>query len=220
MEIIFSDSLTFDKILSELSALRDTEPGKFFDNKDFSPSETFNPYENYNFNRQVNKIKFEYASDENLKFSVYEKKIKLEYYETKPPHSRVIFTEQIEEIFSSLECLSVIELCKLDKASWFCINWSPFKSSRPQFASTSFLTYYGFCYSDVEMFYTGTKNLFLEIPVIGILPVKFDESRWLRKITKGKKSVKLVTFANTSYTSSLIDFKMALNDSVVNYLIT
>jgi hypothetical protein len=187
MEIIFSDSVTYDKIIQELMTIRLIEPDKFIDNQEF-PTENPSGYDSFNFKRlQQNLYKFEYRASENLKFLVYEKKIKLEYYENKPPHSRLIFTENLQEILNSLECLNSIELGRVDKSSWFCINWLPIKSSKVQLASTSFLTYYGFCFSDVEMFYSGSKsNLFLEIPVIGILPVKFDESFWLKKISKNK----------------------------------
>ncbi len=163
------------------------EPDKFLDNQEFPP-ENYSGSDSYNLKRvRENLYKFEYIASENLKFLVYEKKIKLEYYETKPPHSRVIFTDMIDEILNSLDCLNTIDLGKVDKSSWFCINWLPFKSTKVQLALTSFLTYYGFCFSDVEMFYSDPRNNhFLEIPVIGILPVKFDESFWLKKISKSK----------------------------------
>jgi hypothetical protein len=35
------------------------------------------------------------------------------------------------------------------------------------------------------MFYRGYNN-YLEIPIIGILPVKFEDTTWLSKISKSK----------------------------------
>jgi hypothetical protein len=58
-----------------------------------------------------------------------------------------------------------------------------------------------------------TFSNYVEIPIVGILPIKFEDNTWLTKITKGKDIVYLVNMG--SYTSDFIDFKMTVNDSIV-----
>ena len=41
------------------------------------------------------------------------------------------------------------------------------------------------------MFYTGYNN-YMEIPIVGILPVKFDDNTWLGKISKSKLFINLI----------------------------
>lgn len=170
MEIFISDSQACEKLIKELKLLRldKYEEGRFYDN-DLSKSSNF-----------------EYHMNENIKIICYDEKIKIEFYETKPPHGRFILSNQLEQIFSKFNAFDSIEISKIEKCSWFCVLWSPFKSAKSQFSNTSFLVYYQFSYTDSEIFYQGYNN-YLEIPIIGILPVKFDDNLWLSKISKSKQ---------------------------------
>jgi hypothetical protein len=179
MEIFFTDTLTYDKILEELKEKRSSsEACKFYDYSTNHNNQSMNNY-------KKDTLLFEYNVTENLKFLVFNKKIKLEFYENRPPHSRVILSSQLEEIFSCLKTFDFIDLNKIDKSSWFSVLWSPFRSNKTQFNSTTFLSYYQFGYTDSDMYYRG-YNDYMEIPIVGILPIKFDDNVWLSKITKGK----------------------------------
>ena len=112
--------------------------------------------------------------------SYSDEKLKIEFYETKPPHLRYILCDQLEMILNKLKVLKSLELSKLNKSSWFCVLWTPLKCSKPQNYNTSFLAYYQFNQSEVETFYRDYNN-YSEIPIIGILPIKFDENIWLNK---------------------------------------
>jgi hypothetical protein len=198
LEIYISDSLSCEKIVKELKEIRGNrlEENKFFD-YDFVE----NGFEG-----------FEYNYKENLRIIFLNDKIKIEYYETKPPHSRNILSDQLEIIFSSLKIFETINIIKIDKTSWFSILWTPFKSVKQVFANTPFLVYYQLEYSDNDFFYRNNYNNYAEIPLIGILPIKFDETVWLNRISKSMFYFNIVNYYNPS---DLIDFKIALNDSIV-----
>lgn len=207
MEIFITDTITCESIISELNILRTNpeEESKFFEYVD----ETQN---------QKNQKKFEYNAGENLKILCQENKVKIEYYETKPPHFRYILSEQLDNIFSKLNAFSSIDISKIVKTSWFCILWTPFKSPKINFSNTSFLVYYQFSYSENELSFRGYNN-YSEFPVVGILPLKFEEQLWLQRISKSKIIflflVNVPGSLNLNYASEMINFKMALNDSVV-----
>jgi hypothetical protein len=182
MELFISDTLTCENIFDELNNLRNCkeEEQKFYDYMDLNTIKQTK----INKHSRSGRVLFEYSPCDNLKIICLENQIKIQYYETKPPHSRYILSDQLEIIIKKLKCFSQIELSKVEKTSWICILWSPFKTSKPQYGSSSFLTYYQFSYSDNDMFYSGYNN-YAEIPIIGILPIKFEEGLWLKKISKG-----------------------------------
>lgn len=137
----------------------------------------------YNHINFTNENNFEYVINENLKFVLKGKKILIDFSETKLPHSRLIMSEELKVIFSSFKAFELIDLSKIEKSSWFCLLWTPIKSSKLSFSSTSFLAYYQFGYTDNEVLCRG-YNDYVEIPIIGLLPIKFDEKTWLKKISK------------------------------------
>jgi hypothetical protein len=136
------------------------------------------------------KIVYEYYITENLSFTNYSnEKVKIDYHETKPPHLRPILTDQFEFILKKLPSLQGIEISKIDKNSWFSILWTPFKCSKQLFYNTSFLSYYKFSQNEAENYMSNFNN-HNEVPIIGVLPTKYDESVWLKKISKSKKKFK------------------------------
>lgn len=107
--------------------------------------------------------------------------ITLEYYETKPPHLREIFIREISTFSKILPVMNKILLSQLSGNSWFSILWNPMKSTSHDFISTSFITYYQFKFSEESL---GKQTPYAEIPIIGILPIKFVHKIFLEKISK------------------------------------
>lgn len=137
-------------------------------------------------NDSENKVVYEYVVTECFNFTNFSnEKIKLEFNENKPPHSRLILSDQLEFIANKFPSIKKIEISKLDKNSWFSILWTPFKCTKPHFYNTSFLSYYQFNQSESDNYLRDFTN-YCEIPIIGILPIKFDENIWLKKISKSK----------------------------------
>jgi len=169
MDITLNDKLICKNIIDEAEAL--------FKNGSVEKNELYK-------NEIENKIIYEYVITENLTFTNYSnEKIKLEFNENKAPHSRLILSDQFEYIANKFPSIKKIEISKLDKNSWFSILWTPFKCAKPQFYNTSFLSYYQFNQSESESYLRDFTN-YCEIPIIGVLPIKFDENIWLRKISK------------------------------------
>jgi hypothetical protein len=112
--------------------------------------------------------------------------IKLEFYETRPPHSRHIFIKQIENILNCSEFLSSskVILNKITNSSFFSILWTPFKCHKNIGLNTSFLVYYQFNLGTQYINEKMKQPLFTEIPIIGILPIKFENKLFLSKINK------------------------------------
>ena len=133
---------------------------------------------------KLNKLKFEINLQENLKLICIDRKIKIEFYEIKPHHFRQILIDQFTEIFK-YDFLKKLVLSNLNQYSWFSILWTPFKSVRPQMANTSFLVYYQFCYTNSLNIFKNSND-FLEIPTIGVLPLRLEDNIWLTRIIKGK----------------------------------
>ena len=152
-------------------------------------------------NESENKVVHEYVITESFTFTNYSnEKIKLEFNENKPPHSRLILSDQFEILVSKFPSIKKIEISKSDKNSWFSILWTPFKCAKPQFYNTSFLSYYQFNQSESDNFLRDFTN-YCEIPIVGILPIKFDENLWLKKISKSKLifSLNLLFLSNIKF---------------------
>ena len=147
-------------------------------------------------NEAEKKVVYEYLITENLSFTNYSnEKIKIDYHETKPPHMRPILTDQFEFILQKMPSLKKIEISKIEKNSWFSILWTPFKCSKQLFYNTSFLSYYKFSQNETENYMSEFVN-HNEVPIIGVLPTKFDENVWLKKISKSKINFYLLILLN------------------------
>ena len=84
-----------------------------------------------------------------------------------------------------MESLKNIKISKLDISSWFSILWTPVKSSKGVMMNTSFLSYYQFNINDQNNLSSYRVNKhYSEIPIIGILPIKFDSKLFLSRINK------------------------------------
>lgn len=171
MDITIHDKFFCKELLKEVELL--------FKNENIVKNELYR-------NEAENKFVNEYIITESFTFTNYSnEKIKLEFNEKKAPHSRLILSDQLEFIANKFPTIKNIEISKLDKNSWFSILWTPFKCAKPQFYNTSFLSYYQFNQTETDNYLRDFTNYF-EIPIIGILPIKFDENIWLKKISKSK----------------------------------
>lgn len=118
----------------------------------------------------------------NLKVKVSKREIVIEYYESRLPHVRYIFIKQIEQIMKIIhKAIGPISLKDLDQNSWFSILWSPIKSMKMAFLSSSFLTYYRFNSNDPNSNSNDEANK--EIPLIGMLPIKLNNTLFLSKVS-------------------------------------
>jgi len=129
-------------------------------------------------------LKVEYRIGDNFVLSCYDSKIKIQFYENKPNHSRNLLYDQIETFFNQFPILNDLKLNDVSNTSWWSVLWSVSKAGKSQMANTSFLSYYQFKYSEVDDFFTKFYNKFVEIPLIGILPIKMDDSVWLTLLNK------------------------------------
>jgi hypothetical protein len=139
----------------------------------------------YKFNHEQHDEKIEFILEENLTFSLHNKQIKIKFYETKPPHTRLILSQQIEIILECLNSLKDIAILKILEKSWFCVLWSPIKSSDSKFIITSFLTYYQFSFIEDNLFiYNNTHPNLYKLNLLGVLPLRFDEQIFFNRISK------------------------------------
>jgi len=186
----------FEDCLKELFKLKEEHPYLKLDlnNEKDSLNEILDS------NEKIKKIKFEMIL-EDFKISGDQQKVKIEFYENKPFHSRNILIDNINNIFNQLECLKKLKIQFLDY-SWFSILWTPTKSFKSKFIQTSFLVYYQFNLSNS----INVKN-YSEIPIIGILPYKLEDNLWLTKISK---------IAKKEETVDSQEFRFFLDNSIKN----
>jgi hypothetical protein len=189
-EILINNRECVEKIFKEMMEKRQSEPFSFYDFEN-----------NYIMNYIYQKDNIRIISDCNY--------AKIEFYETKPPHSRLILTDQLNIIINTLDSLDV-EMLNVDSSSWFSILWNPFKSSKVSFANTSFLVYYQLKVPEPN--YNTNYANYSEIPLIGILPIKLDKNIWLSKISKSKSFIYIVNLYSHSDRN---DYKLSLQDSIV-----
>jgi hypothetical protein len=192
MELFFSDPHTCNLIFDELQKIRElkSEQSKFF----AYIFENWDSQGNSDYSYPSSSPNFEYNVNENLKIICFADGVKIEFYETKPHHYRYILSDQLDMVISILKTVSSINISKIDKCSWFSVLWTPLKSNKSQFSNTTFLTYYQFDMGDYANYYSsdcsvsvqsahGLQNYY-EIPILGILPMKFKEEVWLKKFRK------------------------------------
>lgn len=137
--------------------------------------------EEYLLQKNVNKV-LEIFFGENCKLRYFKGKLVIEYDQHKPTYSRQIFSEQINTLFKSIPGLNEILIPNVYEKSWFSIMWTVSKSSNAKFVNTSFLVFYQFQLVDIPYLNIHQNYQFLEIPIIGILPINLDDSVWLTRI--------------------------------------
>jgi hypothetical protein len=153
-----------------------------------------NSIENSNIPEEIINFYYERYLTEgnNLKIIVEFDKIKFEFFEIRPPHSRQILISQLEDLVNSFEILKKIKISDITNDSLFSVLYSPFKSTKGLMMNSSFLVYYQFQTSN-----SNTKTLFnnisqiknfVEVPVIGILPIKFENKIFMNPINKSMNS--------------------------------
>ena len=107
-------------------------------------------------------------------------KISIEYTENKPPHLRKSFYQQINDILTILS-LNNISINNIIGKSYFSIRYTPINCRNKNNIQTSFINYYKFKINEERITYS---NKYIDIPTIGILPLKFNHKFFLEKINK------------------------------------
>ena len=107
-------------------------------------------------------------------------KISIEYSENKPPHLRKSFYQQIKDILTILS-LNNITINNIIGKSYFSIRYTPINCRNKNNIQTSFINYYKFKINEERITYS---NKYIDIPTIGILPLKFNHKFFLEKINK------------------------------------
>ena len=177
MEIMITDEDTFEETIKQIFNLRKNNE-LFIDINSTDDMDTILDSKEKMFH-----LKFECLIQENLKLICFKKRIKIEFYEVKPHHSRQLLIDQFHSLFK-FDFLNKLILSNLNEYSWFSVLWTPFKAIKSQLGNTSFLVYYQFCYTNSYNIFANYSD-FHEIPIIGILPLKLEDNIWLTRIIKG-----------------------------------
>jgi hypothetical protein len=177
MEIIIKDKETINLIINKLVLMNKCSPELklLLSLKNEDEKLKANPFQNEVL-----------ISKNNANFKLIVKSGKcicIEYYETKPPHSRQILIKQIEQLLNEYDALKNIQINNIDYSSWFSVLWTPYKSSKGNLINCSFLSYYQFNSKNFSIEECNSNN-FTEIPIIGILPIKFENKLFLTGINK------------------------------------
>ena len=107
-------------------------------------------------------------------------KISIEYIEKKPPHLRPNFHHQINDIINSL-CINNISVNNIIGKSFFGIRYTPYNCRNKNNIQTSFVNYYQFKINGERKIFS---NKYIDIPLIGMLPLKFNHKFFMEKINK------------------------------------
>ena len=107
-------------------------------------------------------------------------KISMEFKENKPPHLRKNFYHQMKEIINLLN-INNISINNIIGASYFSIRYTPYNCRNKNNIQTSFVNYYQFKLNEERKIFS---NKYIDIPLVGILPLKFNHIFFLEKINK------------------------------------
>ena len=107
-------------------------------------------------------------------------KVTIEFKENKPPHLRKNFYHQMKEIINILT-INNISLNNIIGKSYFSIRYTPYNCRSKNNIQTSFVNYYQFKINEERKIFS---NKYVDIPLIGILPLKFNHVFFLEKINK------------------------------------
>ena len=141
----------------------------------------------------------------------------IEYYENKPPHLRNLFIENINNIFDYLN-INEYSLNIFSNKSFFSILFTPFKSQDNIFLQTSFLTYYQFKYNNINNNNNNNNNNYVEIPIIGVLPIKFKINLFLEKINQNFNDYTLLQKNIKNVSNNILMYTNKVSDDVEYYL--
>ena len=106
--------------------------------------------------------------------------ISIEFKENKPPHLRKNFYHQMNEIIDALS-LNKILVNNIIGKSFFSIRYTPYNCRSKNNIQTSFVNYYQFKINEERKI---LSNKYIDIPLIGILPLKLNHKFFLEKINK------------------------------------
>ena len=106
--------------------------------------------------------------------------ISIEFKENKPPHLRKNFYHQMKEIIDALS-LNKILVNNIIGKSFFSIRYTPYNCRSKNNIQTSFVNYYQFKINEERKI---LSNKYIDIPLIGILPLKLNHKFFLEKINK------------------------------------
>ena len=136
-----------------------------------------------NLNNIINNYMEFYPIDKNNSLKIILRgfsKLSIEYNENKPPHLRKSFYQQIKEI-SNILSLNNISINNIVGKSYFSIRFTPINCRNKNNIQTSFINYYRFKINEERITYT---NKFIDIPIIGMLPLYFNHKFFLETINK------------------------------------
>jgi len=187
MELIINDPSSVREILNFLQKENYAKMNNLISN-----NESFELSENENYNIQ-------YIAKENT--------VIIEFFENKPTFCRPILIDEITSLFERLPVLKEVFTSNLKSNSWFSLMWTPSKSSSSKVSNTSFLVYYQL---NLTEFINKSNSPFSEIPIIGILPIKMEETIWLNKINSQNFGFNYLNFDTSG------EFKNVLLQSIEN----
>ena len=107
-------------------------------------------------------------------------KLTIEFNENKPPHLRNNFYHQIKDIMNIL-LINNISINNILGKSYFSIRYTPYNCRSKYNIQTSFINYYQFKINEERKIFS---NKYIDIPLVGILPLKFNHKFFLEKINK------------------------------------
>ena len=184
LEIIFTNKDIIMNILDYLISLKKCSPQlktKIEDNYLKDQIINMNNINNI-INKNNNQMEF-YPVDKNNSLKIILKgfsKISIEYSENKPPHLRKSFYQQIKDITNILS-LNNISINNIIGKSYFSIRYTPINCRNKNNIQTSFINYYRFKINEERITYS---NKYIDVPIIGILPLKLNHKFFLEKINK------------------------------------
>ena len=131
-------------------------------------------------------------------------KLTIEFNENKPPHLRNNFYHQIKDIMNIL-LINNISINNILGKSYFSIRYTPYNCRSKYNIQTSFVNYYQFKINEERKIFS---NKYIDIPLVGILPLKFNHKFFLEKINK--------EYYNNNSSNNSISDVMIVNSLIQN----
>lgn len=125
-----------------------------------------------------------YLNEIGFRIIFYDKKLIIDYYESKPPHFRPLLFDVLQSLIKYIPIINDLDLGKdIKENSWISILWTPIKSTKSKFIQYSFLSYY-----NLNLF-INNKNITTSFQntLIGVLTLRLDDEVWFMDfLTKDK----------------------------------